>query len=343
MEKNATPSAIKKAYRQLALKFHPDNNKEEGAEKKFKEVAEAYEVLSNSQKRRLYDLGGNPNQQRQTQSRSHGHRINPQDIFNQYFGGGRNPFRQKRRTWEDRDRDIHEQIGLTFVESVQGCKKEVTIKIKSPCPDCKGRGSTKFEKCNHCDGTGELEIIQPPFILKGSCSNCQGTGEVSIGQCSKCHGSGYVKAGEKVLVVTIPAGVYDGFGMKIRGEGNPPDGNLIVTLLVKEHDFFYRRNHDLICSISVPYSYLVLGHKVSVPTIGGENDIHFDIPPGTESGKSFRLKGMGIPVMNAIGKLSGDLRVFVNLKVPTVKELDDEHKDLIIQLDKIEEYESPKI
>lgn len=332
MAKDANGDAIKKAYRKKALEFHPDNNKEEGAEKKFKEVAEAYEVLSDSHKRRLYDLGGDPNH-------SYGHRINPQDIFDQFFGiGGVNPFRQRRETWEDRDKDIYEQIGLTFVESVQGCKKEVKIKTKSSCPECKGRGSTKFEKCIDCGGSGEIQIIQPPFILKKDCLNCQGTGEVSIGQCSKCHGSGYVKIGEKVLVVTIPAGVYSGYRMKIKGEGNPPNGNLIVSLLVKEHDFFYRKNHDLVCSISVPYSYLVLGHKVSIPTINGDN-VYFDIPPGTESGKSFRLKGMGVPVANTIGKLSGDLRVFVNLKVP--KELDDKHKDLIMQLDKMEEYRSP--
>lgn len=326
--KDASGPEIKKAYRKLALKYHPDNNKEEDAEEKFKEVAEAYEVLSDSQKRQRYDLGGNPHVRH---SSGRHQRINPQDIFNQFFG--RNSFRQRGGTWEARSRDIHEVIGLTFVESVQGCKKEIKIKTKSTCPECKGRGSAKFEKCADCGGVGVMEVEQPPFIIQQACQNCYGTGEISIGQCSKCHGSGYVKDKEKVIVVTIPAGVYNGYKMRVRGEGNPPNGDLIVSFSVKEHDFFHRRNHDLLCSISVPYSYLVLGHKVSVPTIDGEN-AHFDIPPGTEPGKSIRLKGMGVPVTNAIGKLCGDLRVFIKLNVP--KELGDEHKDLIVQLEKIE-------
>jgi len=331
VEKHATDPELKKAYRQLALKFHPDNNKEAEAEEKFKEVAEAYEVLSDSEKRRIYDLGGNPNQ------RSHSHsytRSRSNDIFNQFFNGNRNPFRQRRESWEDRSKDIHEVIGLTFVEAIKGCKKEISIKTKSTCPDCKGRGSTKFDKCSDCGGNGHVEIEHPPFIFQGVCENCHGTGDVSIGQCSKCHGSGYVKAGEKTLVITIPAGVFTGYKERIRGEGNPPNGNLIVSFSVKEHDFFHRRNHDLICSLSVPYSYFVFGHKVSVPTIDGEN-VYFDIPPGTQPGTKIRLKGMGVPVMNAIGKLSGDLQVFVTLKIP--KEMTDEHKELISQLEKIED------
>lgn len=353
VSKDASADDIKKAYRKAAMKYHPDRNPgDKTAEEKFKEAGEAYEVLSDEDKRARYDqygfAGVDPN-------------FNPGggygggfggfdgfgdlgDIFGEFFGGGSRG--GSRQSAPRRGENVMSRLELTFEEAAFGCEKEVAAQRIENCPNCKGTGSADgvIETCSQCHGTGQVRSVQNFMGMQmqstSACPTCGGKGKVIKTPCNTCKGKGKVRKTNRVKV-KIPAGVDAGQSVRVRGEGcvganGGPSGDLLVEISIKRHPIFTREGFDVLCEVPITFTQAALGATIQVPTLDGKVD--YEIPEGTQTGKKFILRDKGIPeVGNA--RRRGSERFTVVVETPT--KLTKEQKDLLRQLDGTME-ETPK-
>lgn len=324
MGRDASGDDIKKAFRKLARQYHPDINKEPEAESKFKELNEAYEVLSDEQKRAQYDrfghaatnggFGGGQGFEGWTD-------IN--DIFSEFFGGfGRQGAQQNRRS-PRRGADLKYELKLDFLEAIFGVEKDIEIARSENCSRCNASGcepGTQPQRCKTCNGTGEVRRVQQSilgsFVNVTTCQACNGTGETIATPCKQCSGKKQIR-NVKTLRVTIPQGVDNGMHVRLNGEGEPgmnggPPGNLYVEVQVTPHPYFRRKEQDIIVELGVNVAQAALGDDIEVPTIEGKDKL--TIPPGTQSGSIFRIKNKGVPHLRR--NVRGDQIVIVTVNVP---------------------------
>ncbi len=334
--RTANADEIKKSYRRLARQYHPDVNKEPGAEERFKEINEAYEVLSDSEKRRAYDRFGHAGVNGGAGFGDFTGFGGIGEIFEEFFGFGmgRGQARQRRPR---RGADLRYDLSITFEEAVFGCEKEIEVGRLETCPECNGTGAepgTTPVRCNQCNGTGEVRRVQQSilgsFVNVATCPNCNGEGETIPIVCRRCRGNKLVRT-KQTINVKVPAGVSDGNQIRLVGQGNPgeqggPRGNLYVVLHVEPHPFFRRRRDDILLELGVNVAQAALGDKVTIPTLDGDETI--SIPAGTQTGKVFRLRGRGVPHLRSNGR--GDQLIVVHVVTPT--DLTDEQKELFDQL-----------
>ncbi len=351
VEKGASDDEIKKAYRKMAKKYHPDLNPDDKtAEAKFKEVGEAYEVLSDKQKRSRYDqfghagvdpsYGGGQGGYERYQQYAHGDFGDFNDIFGDIFSGFGFGGSTKTRNPNGpiRGNDVQVRIQLSFMEAVKGCKKDIPIQRLERCADCGGTGAkagTSPETCPDCGGSGQVRVQQrSPFgVIQTvkACPRCGGKGKVINDPCKSCNGMGRVRHSRKITV-DIPAGIDNGQTFVVRGQGDEgtnggPTGDLNVTVLVKEDPIFQREGFDIWVDVPITYAQAVLGDEITVPTIDGK--VSYNVPEGTQPGTTFRLRNKGVPYVNNRGR--GDQYVKVNIEVPT--NLSSKQKDLLKDFD----------
>ncbi len=330
--KTASKDEIKKAYRKLSKKYHPDINKDAGADEQFKEVKEAYEVLSDDQKRAHYDQFGHtdPNQGFGGGAGDFGG-FGFEDIFSSFFGGGG---RRRDPNAPRQGADLQYTMTLSFEEAAFGKETEIEIPREETCETCSGSGAkpgTKPVTCKHCGGTGQLNVEQnTPFgkiVNRRACQHCNGTGKEIKHKCGTCSGTGKVKKRRKIKV-KIPAGIDDGQQLRVSGQGEPgvnggPAGDLYVVFHVRTHEFFERDGEDVYCEMPITFAQAALGDEVEVPTLHGK--VKLKVPAGTQTGTKFRLKGKGIANVRGYG--TGDQHVIVRLITPT--KLTDKQKQLL--------------
>ena len=335
--RNATDEEIKKAYRKLAMKYHPDRNQDNpSAEEKFKEVKEAYEMLSDSEKRAAYDQYGHAGVDPNMGAGGGFGGGNPfgdfGDIFGDIFGGmgGR-----QRGPQVYRGADLRYTMEISLEDAAAGKVTQIRVPNWEECDVCHGSGAepgTSAETCPTCQGQGQVRMSQGFFSVQQTCPTCHGTGKHIPTPCHKCHGQGKIKT-QKTLEVNIPAGIEDGMRIRNAGKGEPgvnggPSGDLFVEIHIKRHPVFERDGTDLHCTIPLAFTKAALGGEIEVPTLHGKATMN--IPEGTQTGQVFRLKGKGMPHVRSASTI-GDLYVHVELEVPV--KLNSEQKDLIRQLD----------
>ena len=335
ISKTATDQEIKSCYRKLALKYHPDRNPgSKEAEDKFKEAAEAYAILADEDKRRMYDrfghagLGSNAGFDPSTFTGF-------EDIFGglgDIFGLG-DTVGGRRRAGPQRGSDLRYDLEISFEESAKGAETTIQIPRQEPCDTCRGSGSapgTKASTCPQCQGRGQLRYQQGFFTVARTCGQCRGAGSVITKPCTTCRGMGRVQK-ERKLTVRIPAGIATGQRLRLTNEGEAgpaggPSGDLYVVIHVQEHAFFQREGNDLHCEISLNYSTMALGGDIRIPTLEGEET--FAVPEGTQTGTTLNLRGRGMPDVTGRGR--GDL--LLTVKVITPRKLTREQKKLLEQL-----------
>jgi molecular chaperone DnaJ len=347
IDRNADAKQIKSAYRKLAMKFHPDQNQgDEEAEKKFKEVSEAYEILKDEQKRAAYDRYGHDAFQ-QGMGGGGGAGMGGfdfsgssfSDIFEDLFGGGGGFGGAQARGGgaaggAARGADLRHNLSISLEDAFKGKQTQVKVTTSATCDTCDGTGAekgTKPETCDVCNGRGKVRAQQGFFTIERTCHRCQGLGQIIKNPCGTCAGSGRVRK-QKSLKVTIPAGVEEGTRIRLSGEGEAgmrggPAGDLYIFLQVKPHSIFQREGSDLHCRVPVPMTTAALGGSIQVPTIEG-GKVKVTIPAGTQSGRQFRLKDKGMSVMRSSG-LRGDM--YVHAAVETPVNLSKKQKDLLKQ------------
>jgi len=340
--RSASADELKKAYRKLAVKYHPDKNPgDKAAEDKFKEAAEAYAVLSDSQKRSQYDQFGHS-----LGGAGYGGFGNASDIFSSFgdifedffdieslFGGGRSRGRGNRAR---RGSDLQYKLEITFEESAFGKETVIAVPRLETCGECSGSGAapgSQKETCSQCAGTGQVRMSQGFFSIAKTCHVCNGSGERITKPCKQCHGNGRLSRQRKINI-KIPAGVDNGSRLKVSGEGEAgvnggPRGNLYVYIEVKPHQFFKREEDHIICEKEISFTQATLGAHVEVPTLDGK--VKLKIPAGTQPGKVFRLAGKGMPNLHGYGR--GDEYVRIHIIVPT--KLTEEEKALLQQFAKL--------
>ena len=354
VQKGASGEDIKKAYRKLALKYHPDRNPDnKEAEEKFKEAAEAYEILSDDEKRSRYDqfgfAGVDPNYGA-GQGGGFGGGFGGfgdfgdlGDIFGSFFGGGAS---RSNPNAPRRGENVGARLELTFEEAAFGCEKEVSAQRIENCSACSGSGSADgtVETCSYCRGAGQVRTTQNFMGMQMQsstvCPQCSGRGKIIKTPCSTCRGKGKVRRTQKIKV-KVPAGVDDGQSVRIRGEGcvgmnGGPSGDLLVEIGIRRHPIFTRRDYTVLCEVPISFSQAALGGTIQIPTLDGKVD--FDLPEGTQTGSVFTLREKGIPTINN-PKRRGDQRFTVVVETPT--KLTKEQKELLRQLEEGIE-ETPK-
>ena len=339
VQKGASDEEIKKAHRRLAKKYHPDLNQDNPqADEKFKELNEAYEVLSDKDKRAKYDqfgfAGVDPSYGGAGGGFGGFDMGDLGDLFGSFFGGGFGGRSSQRRNSPQRGESIRQSVMLSFEEAAFGCEKEISIDRIESCDECGGTGAkkgTSAETCSNCHGTGTVTQTQRTplgmFQTQAACPNCRGTGKIIRTPCPKCSGAGRLRKNRK-LNVTIPAGIDDGQSIQLRGQGNTginggPAGDLLVTVGIRPHPVFSRDGSNVICEIPISFTQAALGDTLQVPTIDGR--IEYKIPEGTQTATVFRMKGKGIQNLNGRGR--GDQYVRVNIEVP--KNLSEKQKKLL--------------
>jgi len=341
VSRDANEDEIKKAYRKRALKYHPDRNPgDKEAEGRFKEAAEAYEVLRNSERRRIYDLYGHDGLRGTGFTGFSGFEDIFSafgDIFEDFFGFGG---RRSRRTRIVRGRDLRYDLELTLEEAHTGKEEEIVFDKWGSCDTCSGTGITPGSEpgvCPNCHGRGEIVHSHGFFQIRTTCSTCNGNGQVIVDPCRRCNGRGKVKVERKVLV-RVPPGVDTGTQLRIKGEGESgeyggPPGDLFVVIHVKEHDFFVRDGNDLKCQITVSFVQAALGAELSIPVLGDNKERRITIRQGTQPAEIIRLKGEGMPSLSR-GREYGDLFVQVMVKIPT--RLSQRQRDLLLEFSELE-------
>lgn len=360
VSKNATKDDIKKAYRKLAKEYHPDKNKSPDAESKFKEIQEAYDVLSDDQKRKAYDQYGFAGTQ--AYGESFGGGFSPfggfetgfdssfdiEDLLGGFFGGSvfgnRNKNRSNQKHYYNKGEDLEYSIKISFLEGVFGTEKEIQYERYVNCSACKGTGSKDGKKntCPTCKGTGQVRQIKSTFLgqmqVITNCPNCDGSGEVISSKCDRCRGLGIEKQKE-VLKIKIPASIPNGSTIKFNGKGNAPanggiSGDFYVTIEIEDHPTLERKNNDIYSEINLDVVTAVLGGEVKVETVHG--DVLMKIHPGTQHGQILRLKGKGSPVFRGNG--FGDHYVKININIPN--KLSAKEKELWEELKKLQKNNS---
>lgn len=343
IDKSSDDNTIKKAYRQMAKKYHPDMNPgDKEAEAKFKEVNEAYAVLSDPEKKQIYDQYGHDGLD-PTSGAGQGFggfggfgNVDLGDIFGSFFGGGSS----ERRNAPRRGDDITYRMTISFEEAAFGCTKELKYNRIETCKDCNGSGAEKgsgAETCSRCKGTGTVTVTQRTMFgmmqSQKTCDACRGKGKIIKNPCQNCRGSGNVKLTKK-LDVSIPAGVDDGGRICLRGQGNAGIngggyGDLYIIVSLRPHELFERSGNDIYCEVPVSYADLVLGGELDIPTLDGP--VKYTIPEGTQNGTRFCMKGKGIVYYNT--KNHGDLYFTVNMETP--RNLSGEAKEALASFAKL--------
>jgi molecular chaperone DnaJ len=352
--RTAKEAEIKKAYRKLARKNHPDVNPgDQGAEDRFKKIQEAYDVLSDSKKRALYDRYGFYSENMKEQpggasgGRPHdaswgfdfsgaesrgGRQSSFRDIFSEIFGGGGGAFRGTRASQPERGEDLEHHLNISFQESIRGLETRLSIIRSDPCPACHGAGidSSKAQSvCTRCNGSGQEEKLHGIMRFSTTCSGCGGSGRVGK-PCPSCGGSGKASRPENITV-RIPAGVDTGYRMRVAGKGaagrmGGPPGDLYLVITVRPHELFQREGSDIFMSVPITVTEAALGTKIEIPTISGKTLLR--IPPGTQSGQKFRLRGKGVASLRTGGV--GDQIVEVRIIVPRVA--DERSREILREL-----------
>ena len=345
--KNASEDDIKKAYRKMAMKHHPDRNQGDGAkaaEEKFKEAKEAYEMLSDAQKRQAYDQFGHAG----VDPNAGGFRGGPEgfgggggafaeafgDIFGDIFGQGGQGGGRRGGQQVYRGADLSYAMEITLEEAALGKETQIRIPTWEECDTCHGSGAkpgTSAKTCTTCHGSGTVHLRQGFFSIQQTCPHCHGTGKIIPEPCTTCNGQGKVKK-QKTLEVKIPAGINEGQRIALRGHGEPgqqggPAGDLYVEIRIKQHDIFERDGDDLHCTVPVSVITAALGGSVSVPTLGGEAEI--ELPEGTQHGKTFRLRGKGVKGIRS--NYPGDLYCHIQIEIPV--KLSEHQRKLLKELD----------
>lgn len=341
VQRSASKDNIKQAFRKLAREWHPDVNKTEEAHQKFQEINEAYQVLSDDDQRARYDRFGHAGVGGAGYGGAGGFAgVGFEEIFEEFFGAFTNTRSSRRRgprPGQDRRVDVH----VTFVESVFGVEKEISFERLETCATCHGNGAepgTSLTRCPECSGTGEIrrptQTMLGTMIQVQTCSRCQGRGEVVQTPCHTCRGNGRVRNAVN-YTLPIPPGVREGLQIQIRGEGDAgdagaPKGNLYAVLHVENHEYFKRKDNDIILDVAINVAQAALGDRIVVPTVDG--DAELVVPPGTQTGKQFRVRGKGIPRLRTDGTTSGrgDQVVFINVEIPA--RLTEEQRRLFEQL-----------
>lgn len=340
VSKTASEDEIKRAFRKLAKQYHPDVNKEEGAEAKFKEIGEAYAILSDPEKRRQYDQFGHA----AFEGGSSGFQgFNAEDIdlgsiFDEFFGssfgfnfGGGG---SRRRNAPSKGRDRLVKLNLTFEEAVFGTKKSINIDLNENCEKCHGKGGFGEQTCSKCKGRGTIISEQTSmfgiFQTQTTCNECSGSGKTYQETCNLCRGTGYTKE-NKEIVVSVPEGVDNGYQLRISGKGEAgsnggPNGDIYIEFSVKKHDFFERDEEDIYLEVPITITEAALGCKKEIPTL--ENNVILEIKAGASTGDKLKLKGKGIKIPNSIRK--GDMYVILNVITPT--KLNRKQKKLLEEL-----------
>ena len=347
IDKNADQDTIKKAYRTLAKKYHPDINKSPDAVDKFKEVQEAYEILSDESKKSLYDRYGHAGVDPQAAGGFGGGAggfnfsdFDVGDIFSSFFGG-RSAGGARRNSPMQGD-DKYLQMEISFLDAAFGVKKVISLNVDEKCSDCSGtgaKGGSDYETCSQCNGTGTVRAQQRTmfgvFESTTTCPKCNGKGKVIKNKCDTCHGEGYIH--KKVNVdVNVPAGINSGQQLRIAGKGERginggPNGDLYIEIIVAPHKHFNRKANDIYVTIPISYIDATLGCKLDVPTIHG--DVTIDVPAGIQNGQQLRIKGKGIKDLRS--NSLGDEYVILDIKVPT--KLNKEEKELYNKLKVLQE------
>ena len=332
--RNATSEQIKKAFRKLAFQYHPDHNGEAGAEESFKEINEAYEVLSDPNKKDSYDRYGRAGAQDMFgfEDFSFG---GLGDIFEAFFGGATTT--KTRHRAPQKGADLQTKLTLSFEEAVFGTDKEIEIWRIENCSLCHGIGcesGTNPETCPDCNGSGQVRRVQQSlfgrFVQTGTCSHCHGEGTVITHPCPQCKGSKKERVKRK-LEATIPPGIEETHQMRLSGEGDAgthggSPGNVYIGFSIKPHKFFIRKGTDILYELAINFAQAALGNNIEVPTLDGEETLK--IPPGTQNGKVFRMKGKGVPRLDGRGR--GDQMVIVRIVTP--QSLDDNQRRLLEEL-----------
>lgn len=341
VDKTADEKEIKKAYRKLAMKYHPDVSEEEGSEEKFKEISEAYAVLSDEEKRQRYDQFGHAGMEGFTAEDFY-QNVNFDDIFQGFdignifdlfgFGGGS---RSRGRSGPQRGSDIYTDVQITLEEAYNGCEKEIKVTRSELCPTCNGSKSKPGhdpQTCPTCNGTGQIKEVSNTFLGQmvnvRPCRQCGGTGKIITDPCDECHGKGSVRK-TKTIKLEIPEGVNEGNHLRVSGEGNCGEtagleGDLIVSVHIKRNKLFEREGDHLYYEQQISFPQAALGDIISIPTIEGK-EVEFKVNPGTQSGTVFKLKGQG---MNSVRHSArGNLYVTVTVVVP--KKLNSKQKELL--------------
>jgi molecular chaperone DnaJ len=354
VQRNASESDLKSAYRRLAKDFHPDRNAGDAdAERKFKEVSEAYEALKDTQKRAAYDQFGHA----AFEGGMGGGRGGPggfgpdfassmsdifDDLFGEFMGGRRGPGQaqgqggQRRGTGKERGADLRYNLEITLSEAFAGKTAQIRVPASVSCETCTGTGAkvgTKAKPCATCGGMGKVRASQGFFTIERTCPACQGRGETIDDPCPGCSGAGRVTK-ERTLSVNIPAGVEDGTRIRLASEGEAglrggPAGDLYIFLSIKPHEFFQRDGADIFCKVPIAMTTAALGGQIDVPTLEGTST-RVKVPEGTESGKQFRLKGKGMPVLRT--KVTGDM--YIQVEVETPKNLTRKQRELLEEFEK---------
>lgn len=356
--KNADQTEIKKAYRKLAIQYHPDKNPgDKAAEEKFKEAAEAYEVLSDADKKARYDRYGHAGVENGGGGGRGGFSggMTMEDIFQQFgdifgdsgspfdsfFGGGRG--RSGGAPRGQKGTNLRIKVSLTLEEIAKGVTKKIKVKKQVDCDSCKGSGardSGSVQTCNTCKGGGYVRQVKNTFLGQMqttiTCPTCNGSGQTVTAACSKCKGDGRMM-GEEMIEIEIPAGVEEGMQLSMRGNGNSglkggPPGDLIISIEEKEHEFFQRDGTNLIYEMYLNFADAALGTSVEVPVLDGK--VKIKVPPGTQSGKIFRLKDKGFPSVQSYGR--GDQLIHVNVWTP--KKFNEQERILLEQMREMENF-----
>ena len=342
VSRGASEDEIKKAYKKMARKYHPDLNPgDKTAEEKLKEVNEAYEVLSDADKKARYDQYGHAGVDPNFGAGGFGGGFDGSfdfgdlgDIFGSFFGGGFGGGRRTNPNAPQRGESIRMSIAISFEEAAFGCEKAVTVERYETCDTCHGNGcapGTSPEVCPDCHGTGTVQVRrQTPmgvFATSSPCPKCGGKGRIIHQPCKDCRGSGMVRK-KKTIQASIPAGIDNGQTISIRGQGNAgknggPAGDLLITITVRPHELFRREGTSVLCEAPITFTQAVLGAELEIPTIDGK--VKYTLPEGTQSGTTFRLKGKGIPSINGRGR--GDQYVTVYIETP--KNLNKEQKEAL--------------
>lgn len=338
--RSASADELKSAFRNLARKYHPDINKEHDAEEKFKEINEAYAVLSDPDKRAAYDRFGHAGVNGMGGGATDFSNIDLSDLFSEFFGfGGMGGASRGRKAHNAprRGGDLGQKLSLTFEEAVFGVEKTIEFDRDETCSACRGSGAepgTSPARCSACDGKGEVRQVRQTFlgsmVQVATCPTCGGQGEVITSPCKQCRGKGLERKRVK-KTVAIPAGVDTGTQIRLAGEGQPganggPNGNFYVEMDVKPHAYFTRKENDILLNLSINIAQAALGAEIDVPTVDGKSTLR--VPSGTQPGKVFTIKGKGVPFLRSSGR--GDQMVFINVDIP--QRLDERQRKLFEEL-----------